>query len=143
MNESVVLIKSKKFAFSSDDKEVTLRPLTKTETTDDCQGQQNVTKIVLYTATDVSKFGHKSGKTEIQQVESYQCKPYIQIPAVSCHQLIKFLIDLGAQHSIVMQWDAEKLGVRYRGKRVKITGVNGASVICQTGEVNLWLLGKK
>lgn len=109
-----VLIESKTFALTSDDKEVTLRSLTKTETTDDCQGQQNVTKIVLYTATEISKFGHKSGKTKIQQVESYQCKTYIQIPAVSCHQLIKFLIDMGAQHSIVMQWDAEKPGVRYR-----------------------------
>lgn len=70
MNESV-LIKSETFALTSDDKEVTLWPLTTAETTDDCQGQQNVTKILLYKATEISKFGHKLGGTEIQQAESY------------------------------------------------------------------------
>lgn len=51
---------------------------------------------------------------------------------------------MGAQHPILMQWDAKKLGIQYRWQRVKIAGVNGArSVICQTVEVNLWLLGKK
>lgn len=49
-----------------------------------------------------------------------------------------------SQHPILMQWDAEKVGVQYGWQRVKITGVNGArNVICQTAEVNLWLLGKK
>lgn len=95
---SLVLTKTKTFTLTPDDKEVTLRPLTTTETTDDCQGQQNVTKILLYTATEISKFGYKSGETEIQQAESYQCKPYIWIPVGSCQQLITFLIDMGAQH---------------------------------------------
>lgn len=38
------------FALSSDDEEVTLGPLIKTETTDNGQGQQTATKTVLYTA---------------------------------------------------------------------------------------------
>lgn len=127
---------------TSDDKEVISWSLTTTETTDDFQGQKNVTKMVLYTATEISKFDHKSGGTEIQQVEAYQCKPYIHIPVVSCHQLIKFLIDMAKTSN--MQWDVEKLGVQYRWQRAKITGVNGArSVICQTAEANLLLLGKK
>jgi len=30
-----------------------------------------------------------------------------------------------------------------RWQRVKITGVNGASVVCQTAKVNSWLPGEK
>lgn len=41
--------------------------------------------------------------------------------------------------SVLMQWDAGKLGVLPRWKRVKITGLSGTSVICQTDKVNLWL----
>lgn len=36
-----------------------------------------------------------------------------------------------------MQWGAEKLGVQYGLQCVKVTGVNGASVICQSAEVSL------
>lgn len=42
-----------------------------------------------------------------------------------------------------MQWGAEKLGVQYGLQCVKIMRVNGASVICQTAEVSLWLLAKQ
>lgn len=38
--------------------------------------------------------------------------PDIQIPVGSHQQLIKFLIGTGAQYSILIQWDAEKPGVR-------------------------------
>ncbi|KAK4810669.1 hypothetical protein QYF61_007469, partial [Mycteria americana] len=51
--------------------------------------------------------------------------------------------DTGAQISLLTQQDAEKLGVRPRRQRVKITGVNGVSVQCQTAKVNLWLPGEK
>ncbi|KAK4828000.1 hypothetical protein QYF61_022777, partial [Mycteria americana] len=50
---------------------------------------------------------------------------------------------MGAQISLLTQQDSEKLGVRPRWQRVKITGVNGVSVQCQTAKVNLWLLGEK
>lgn len=83
----------------------------------------------------------------VQQVESYQqiynSEPYILIPIGPQQQLVTFLIDTGAQISILTQHDAEKLGVRPRQQRVKITGVNGASVLCQTTKVNLWLPGEK
>lgn len=45
--------------------------------------------------------------------------------------------------SVLMQWEAEKLGVQPRQQRVKITAARGASVICQTDKVNLWLLDEK
>lgn len=47
------------FALSSDDEEVTLGPVIKTETTDSGQGQQTATKTVLYTATQISEFQKK------------------------------------------------------------------------------------
>ena len=50
---------------------------------------------------------------------------------------------MGAQISILTQQDAEKLGVQPGRQRVKITGVNGASVVCSTVKVNLRLLGEK
>ncbi|KAK4810566.1 hypothetical protein QYF61_004529 [Mycteria americana] len=83
----------------------------------------------------------------VRKVEAYQWisdnGPYILIPVGPRGQLVKFLIDTGAQISLLTQQDAEKLGVRPRRQRVKITGVNGVSVQCQTAKVNLWLPGEK
>ena len=53
--------------------------------------------------------------------------------------MTKFLTDTRAQILIPTQQDAEKLGIRPRQQGVKITGVNGASAIHQTANVNLWL----
>lgn len=47
------------FALSSDDEEATLRPLIKTEATDNDQGQQTATQTVAYTATETSEFQKK------------------------------------------------------------------------------------
>lgn len=61
-------------------------------------------------------------------------------------QLVKFLIDTGAQISILTQQDVEKLPVQSRRQRFKITGVNGADVVCQTARsiygswVKMWRL---
>ncbi|KAK4811127.1 hypothetical protein QYF61_019758 [Mycteria americana] len=83
----------------------------------------------------------------VRKVEAYQWindnGPYILIPVGPQRQLVKFLIDTGAQISLLTQQDAEKLGLRPRRQRVKITGVNGVSVQCQTAKVNLWLPGEK
>ncbi|KAK4828563.1 hypothetical protein QYF61_027532 [Mycteria americana] len=83
----------------------------------------------------------------VRKVEAYQWirdnGPYILIPVGPQRQLVKFLIDMGAQISVLTQQDAEELGVRSGRKRVKITGVNGASVECQTAKINLWLPGVK
>ncbi|KAK4811160.1 hypothetical protein QYF61_019791 [Mycteria americana] len=83
----------------------------------------------------------------VRKVEAYQWindnGPYILIPVGPQRQLVKFLIDTGAQISLLTQQDAEKLGVRPRRQRVKITGVNGVSVQCQIAKVNLWLPGEK
>jgi len=57
--------------------------------------------------------------------------------------LTKFLIDTEAQISILTQQDAEKLSIQSRWQCVKITGVNGASAVCQTAKANLWLPGEK
>lgn len=79
-------------------------------------------------------YGHKPGKTENQQVESSQYvhnKPYIWIPVGSCQHLIAFLIDRGAQPLILMQQDYKKLGVQLGWQKIKITGVNRASVTCR------------
>lgn len=48
----------------------------------------------------------------------------IRILVGSHQQLIKFLIDMGVQHSVLMQWDPEKLCV-WNGK-VEITKANGS-----------------
>ena len=83
----------------------------------------------------------------VWQVESYQWinnnGPYILIPVGPRRQLVKFLIDMGAQISILTQQDAKMLGVRPGQQRAKITRVNGTSAICQTAKVNLWLPGEK
>ncbi|KAK4819569.1 hypothetical protein QYF61_007080, partial [Mycteria americana] len=83
----------------------------------------------------------------VRKVEAYQWindnGPYILIPVGPQRQLVKFLIDTGAQISLLTQQDAEKLGIRPRRQRVKITSVNGVSVQCQTAKVNLWLPGEK
>ena len=81
----------------------------------------------------------------VWQGESYQWThdDDILIPVGPWQQLTKFLTDTGTQISIVTQQDAEKLGIRPRQQWVKITGVNGASAICQTAKVNLWFPGKK
>lgn len=50
--------------------------------------------------------------------------PDIRILVGSHQQLIKFLIDMGAQHSALMQWDPEELCVW--NDKVKITKANGA-----------------
>ena len=65
---------------------------------------------------------------------------YILIPVGPCQQLVKFLIDTEAQISMLTQQDAEQPGVRPRWRRVEVTGVNGASVVCQTAKINLSLL---
>jgi len=44
---------------------------------------------------------------------------------------------MGAQISILTQQDAEKLGIQPGWQQIKITGVNGASAICQTAKVIL------
>ena len=45
--------------------------------------------------------------------------------------------------AILTQQDAEKLARRPGRQRAKITGVNGASAICQTAQVDLWLPAEK
>lgn len=42
-----------------------------------------------------------------------------------------------------MRWDTENLGILPGLQRDKLTGVNGASVTCQTDQVNSWFLGEK
>lgn len=73
----------------------------------------------------------------VQKVEAYQLisddGPYILIiPVGPWGQLVKFLIDMGAQISILTQKDAEKLGMQSGWQRVKITSVNRATVVCWT-----------
>ena len=63
--------------------------------------------------------------------------PYVLIPVGPRQQLVKFLIDTGAQISILTQQDAEKLGVQPGQQRVKITRANEASVVCSTVKVNV------
>ncbi|PKU33934.1 hypothetical protein llap_15760 [Limosa lapponica baueri] len=71
----------------------------------------------------------------VRKVEAYQWisddGPYILIPVGLRRQLVKFFIDTGAQISILTQQDAKKLGVRSRRQRVRITGVNGGTDLCQ------------
>uniref|UniRef100_A0A8C3K9U4 ribonuclease H n=1 Tax=Calidris pygmaea TaxID=425635 RepID=A0A8C3K9U4_9CHAR len=75
----------------------------------------------------------------VRKVEAYQWindnGPYILIPVGPRRQLVKFLIDTGAQIS--------KLGVRSRQQKVRITGANGGTDLCQTAKVSLWLPGEK
>lgn len=56
--------------------------------------------------------------------------PYILIPVGPQEQQIKFLMDTGAQISVLTHQDTKKLGVRPGQQRVKVIEVNGASVIC-------------
>lgn len=67
----------------------------------------------------------------------------ILIPVGPRCQLTTFLIETGAQISILPQQDAKKAGAQLRQQRVKIPGVDGASVSCKTALVNLWLLGER
>ncbi|KAJ7414946.1 Sorting nexin-18 [Pitangus sulphuratus] len=60
-----------KFALLSNDEEVTLQPLMKTETTDDGQGQQTATKTVLYTVTEISTFQEKYNRLSRESETEY------------------------------------------------------------------------
>lgn len=62
----------------------------------------------------------------------HELRPITKANAVGPQQLTKFTTDTGAQISILMQQDAEKLGVQLGQHRVKTTAVNGASFIHQT-----------
>lgn len=67
----------------------------------------------------------------------HEIRPITKANPVGPQQLTKFHTDTGAQISILMQQDAEKLGVQFGQHRVKTTAVNGTSVIHQTfGLVN-------
>lgn len=74
-------------------------------------------------------------------MESCECihndSPYILIPGGPPQLLMIFLIDKGTHIPVLTQQDTEKLG------RVEITGMNGASAMCQTTKANLWLPGNK
>ncbi|KAK4819549.1 hypothetical protein QYF61_007060 [Mycteria americana] len=123
--------------FPTNPPEYEARPIVKTERTGGTAGHEVKKRVVS---------GRQLG-LPVQKVEAYQWisdnGPYILIPAGPQRQLVKFLIDTGAQISLLTQQDAEKLGVRPRRQRVKITGVNGVSVQCETAKVNLWLPGEK
>lgn len=62
----------------------------------------------------------------------HELRPISKANPVGSQQLTKFHIDTGAQISILVQQDADKLGVQLGQHRVKTTAVNGASVIHQT-----------
>lgn len=70
-----------------------------------------------------SLFPSDSSEYELRPVTKAK---YIPVP-VGPQQLTKFHTDTGAQISILMQQDVERLGVQLGQHRVKITAVIGAS----------------
>lgn len=62
---------------------------------------------------------------------------YILIPGGPPQLLMTFVIDKGTQIPVLTQQDTERLD------RVEITGMNTASVTCQTTKANLWFPGDK
>lgn len=56
------------FTLASDDEEVALQPLIKTETSNDCQSQQTAAEAVLCMAAEMAKSGHELGETETPSV---------------------------------------------------------------------------
>ena len=69
----------------------------------------------------------------VRRVDVYQWisndGPYIILPVGPHGQPVKFLMDTGAQISILTKQDTEKLGIQPGRQRVKVTRVNGTSVV--------------
>lgn len=56
---------------------------------------------------------------------------------------LKFLIDTGAQISLITLADAAKLNLKFKRKKVYLTGFNGNSTTAYIAKVRLWLPGEK
>lgn len=69
-------------------------------------------------------------------------KPVIATPVGPRRIFINFLIDMGAQISVISKETAESLNVKPSRCKVKFTGIDGVINECPTVKITLWLLGE-
>lgn len=70
-------------------------------------------------------------------------EPSVLIPTGPTQIAIKFLIDTGAQISVLNEQEAKYLGILSSQKKIKIHGVTGAPGLCHLTQRKLWLPGDK
>lgn len=83
-----------------------------------------------------------------QRLPTYQCipneiSPYVYSPVGHKRSPLKFLINTGAQISLITLTEAEKLNLSFKKKKIHLTGFNGNSTIAYIAKVCLWLPGEK
>lgn len=66
-------------------------------------------------------------------------EPIVFIPTGPTQAAVKFLIDTGAQISMLNAQQAKDLGIQPSHKRIKISGVTGIPSVCHLATAKLWL----
>lgn len=69
-------------------------------------------------------------------------EPVIAIPVGPRRTFITFLIDTGAQISVITKETAESLNGKLSHHKVKFTGIDGIIKECPTAKITLWLPGE-
>ena len=70
-------------------------------------------------------------------------KPYIHIPVGPRLISSEFLIDIGAQISVLNERQASELAIKPLRKAINIIGVTGAAEKCPIAQAQFWLPGEK
>ncbi|GAB0206094.1 pol-like protein ENS-3 [Grus japonensis] len=79
----------------------------------------------------------------MQWLSNKHHKPVIAIPVGPRRIFTDFLIDMGAQMSVITKETAECLNVKPGRRKVKFTGIDGIVKECPTAKIALWLPGEK
>jgi len=67
-------------------------------------------------------------------------EPIIALPRTI---LTEFLIDTGAQMSVITNKTAQLLGIKPTRRKVKFMGIDGVIKTCPTAKITLWLPGEQ
>jgi len=78
----------------------------------------------------------------IQWLSDTPPEPVIVIPVGPKKVFVNFLIDTGAQISVITKETATCLNVKPGRRKVKFTGIDGVIRKCPTAKITLWLPGE-
>ena len=70
-------------------------------------------------------------------------EPIIALPIGPWKILTEFLIDTGAQMSVITNKTAQLLGIKSTRCKVKFMGIDGVIKTCPTAKITLWLPGEQ
>jgi len=79
----------------------------------------------------------------IQWLSDTPPEPAIAIPVGPKKVFVNFLIDTGAQISVITKETATSLNVKPGRRKVKFTGIDGVIRKCPTAKITLWLPGEQ